>query len=75
MGRNRHGLAASRGSACSQIGPLAPWSDLMNPTLVHQQRLRAACLHHRGPYQQIGVTFARLEQIAEAAGLFDPPHS
>ena len=45
----------------------------MIPTLVHQERLRAACLLHRGPYQKIAETFARLEPIAEAAGLFDSP--
>lgn len=45
----------------------------MNPILTQQDQLRAVCLRHRGPYQQIGKTFARLETIAEAAGLFDDP--
>lgn len=43
----------------------------MNPTLVHQDRLRAACLRHRGPYQQIGKTFVRLETLAESGGLLN----
>ncbi len=45
----------------------------MKPILTRQERLRAACLRHRGPYQQIAEAFARLEPIAEAAGLFDSP--
>ncbi|MEZ5316358.1 MAG: GyrI-like domain-containing protein [Vicinamibacterales bacterium] len=45
----------------------------MTPTLTSQPRLRAACLRHLGPYQQIASTFARFEAIAEAAGLFDSP--
>lgn len=45
----------------------------MHPTLVQQVRLRAACLRHRGPYQQIGETFARLDTLAEAGGLFEDP--
>ena len=45
----------------------------MQPSLTHLAPVRAACLRHRGPYQGIGATFARLEPIAEAAGLFDSP--
>jgi AraC family transcriptional regulator len=44
-----------------------------NPSVVSQEPLRAACLRHVGPYQQIGETFARLDPIAGAAGLFDSP--
>ncbi|MGE3275071.1 MAG: GyrI-like domain-containing protein [Vicinamibacterales bacterium] len=43
----------------------------MNPTLTEQPQLRVASLRHRGPYQQIGETFARLAAIVEAAGASD----
>jgi len=45
----------------------------MNPILTHQTQLRAACLRHRGPYPKISEAFARLDPIAEAAGLFASP--
>ncbi len=50
-----------------------PQAMSTNPTVVQQEPLRAACLRHVGPYQQIGETFARLDPLAEAGGLFDAP--
>ena len=44
-----------------------------NPRVIRQEPLRAACLRHIGPYQHIGDTFARLDPLAEAGGLFDAP--
>ncbi|MEP6571749.1 MAG: GyrI-like domain-containing protein [Gemmatimonadota bacterium] len=32
----------------------------MKPTIVEQPPLRAACVHHRGPYHLIGEAFDRL---------------
>jgi AraC family transcriptional regulator len=44
----------------------------MNVEITTQPELRAAAVHHVGPYMRISEAFARLGDIAGRAGLFGP---
>jgi AraC family transcriptional regulator len=44
----------------------------MNVEITTQPQMRAAALHHVGPYNRIGEAFARLGELAGRAGLFRP---
>jgi DNA gyrase inhibitor GyrI len=44
----------------------------MDVEIIELPELRVAAVSHKGPYNQIGTAFARLGQIAGAAGLFGP---
>lgn len=44
----------------------------MNVSVVDRPAMRVAAVRHRGPYSQIGQSFARLGAIAGPAGLVGP---
>jgi AraC family transcriptional regulator len=45
----------------------------MNIEIIERPAMRAACVRHVGPYDQIGSAFAKLGALAGPAGLFAHP--
>jgi len=45
----------------------------MNVDIIQRPAMRAACVRHVGPYDQISSAFAKLGAAAGSAGLFERP--
>jgi AraC family transcriptional regulator len=68
-------LAASSGVHFDERGLVSPFTprqprgDAMHVDLEHRPELRAACVRHVGPYNQIPEAFGRLDAIIAQSGL------